>query len=162
MQSDGGVRKMKKAKQVLGKKKYLILGVLFLLGLLLLFWDGGGETSEKAEEASLAVSAEDYRARLTEEIGVLCRGVRGVGQATVLVSLSGGYEYVYARDGDGDCVGFGSGSRKEAVVENILPPQIAGIGIVCDGGGNAAVREALTELLSAALGIGANKIYITS
>ena len=161
MQSVGEVKIVKKEKKPLGKKKYLMLGVLFLLGLLLLFWSGGDADTSAVTEVP-QVSAEEYRAKLTEEIGLLCRGVRGVGRVTVLVSLSGGYEYVYARDGDGDCVGFGSGSKKEAVVENILPPKIAGIGIVCDGGGNAEVREALVELLSAALGIGANKIYITS
>ena len=161
MQGISEVKMVKKEKKPLGKKKYLVLGAMFFLGLLLLFWNGGDSDASAVTEMP-QMSAEEYRAKLTEEIGLLCRGVRGVGRVTVLVSLSGGYEYVYARDGDGDCVGFGSGSKKEAVVENILPPKIAGIGIVCDGGANAEVREALVELLSAALGVGANKIYITS
>ena len=151
---------MKNEKKALGKKRLLILGLLFALGLILVFWGSGENDAE--EEPVGAMSVEQYRAMLSEEIAALCRGVRGVGQVTVLVNFAGGYEYVYARDADGDCVGFGSGSKKEAVVENILPPPIAGIGIVCDGGGNASVRQRLTELLSAALGIGANKIYITS
>lgn len=161
MQSKGGVMDVKKEKKLLGKKKFLILGALFLLGLVLLFWGGFDEEAPAAIEVP-QMSAEDYRAKLTQEIELLCRGVRGVGRVTALVSLSGGYEYVYARDGEGDCVSVGSGSKKEAVVENILPPKIAGVGIVCDGGENAAVREALVSLLTAALGIGANKIYITS
>ena len=161
MQSDCGGMELKKEKLPLGKKRFLILGALFLLGLCLLIGGGFGE-EDAVDEVVREADAEVYRAKLTEEVAHICRGVKGVGEVTVLVSLSGGYEYVYARDGDGDCVGVGSGSKKEAVVEQILPPRISGIGIVCDGGGNAAVREALTELLSAALGIGANKIYITS
>ncbi len=153
---------MKNEKKPLGRKKYLILGVLFLFGLVLLFYGSFGGTVGEENEGENTPEAEAYRAKLTEEIGLLCRQVKGVGKATVLVSLSGGYEYVYARDEDGDCVSVGSGSKKEAVVENILPPRISGIGIVCDGGDSAAVREELTALLSAALGIGANKIYITS
>jgi stage III sporulation protein AG len=107
-------------------------------------------------------TAEGYRRELTQEIEDLCEKVQGVGRVTVLVSLEGGYEYVYAKDADGDCVSIGSGSGKQAVVQNILPPKLLGVGIVCDGGENAACRAALTELLSAALGIGSNKIYITS
>ncbi len=153
---------MKNEKKLLGRKKYLLLGALFLFGLALLFYSGVGSSGEEVGEAERTPEAEAYRKELTEEIVQLCRQVKGVGKTTVLVSLSGGYEYVYARDDDGDCLSVGSGSGKQAVVENILPPRISGIGIVCDGGGNAAVREELTALLSAALGIGANKIYITS
>lgn len=153
---------MKNEKKPIGRKKYWILGVLFLFGLALLFC-GNFATSGTAEhEPQELPQTEAYRERLAAEIGALCRQVKGVGKVTVLVSLSGGYEYIYARDEDGDCISVGSGSQKEAVVENVLPPRIAGVGIVCDGGNNAAVREQLTALLSAALGIGANKIYITS
>lgn len=153
---------MKNQKLPLGKKKYLLLGALLLLGLALLFYGGSGRDKNEAVEPSESLDAEVYRRELTEEIAALCGQVKGVGRATVLVSLSGGYEYVYARDADGDCLSVGSGSGKQAVVESILPPVISGIGIVCEGGGDAAVRAELTALLTAALGVGANKIYITS
>ena len=39
-------------------------------------------------------------------------------------------------------------------------PSVSGIGIVCEGGGDASVRSQLLSLLSAAYGIGSNKIYI--
>ena len=148
-------------KKLLGKNKYLLLGIGFLIGLGLLFYGNFG-AKDKANDAESLPEAQAYRETLKEEIGQLCRQVEGVGKVTVLVSLEGGYEYVYARDEDGDCVSIGSGSGKTAAIENVLPPRIAGVGIVCDGGENAAVREALTALLSAALNIGANKIYITS
>ena len=151
----------KQQKKPIGKKKYLLLGLGFLFGLLLLLYGSfGGEREVKAADA--VPSAEQYKRELTEEIEALCSRVDGVGRVTVLVSLEGGYEYVYAKDADGDCISIGSGGNKQAVVENILPPNLMGVGIVCDGGKDAATRAALTELLSAALGIGANKIYITS
>ena len=153
---------MKKMQIPEGKKKYLVLGLLFLLGLGLLLGGNLGSSGEEAVETSPRESAREYQERLTREVESLCRDVAGVGKVTVLIRLSGGYEYVYARDGDGDYFGVGSGSKKEAVIEQVLPPTVAGIGIVCEGGDSAAVRQTLTELLSAALGIGANKIYITS
>ena len=151
----------KEPKKPFGKKKYLLLGLGFLLGLILLLYGSfGGE--RQSETVDALPTAEGYRRELTKEIEALCEKVQGVGRVTVLVSLEGGYEYVYAKDADGDCVSIGSGSGKQAVVQNILPPKLLGVGIVCDGGEDAACRAALTELLSAALGIGSNKIYITS
>ena len=108
---------MKNEKKPLDRKKLVVLGVLFLLGLLLLFWGSFDGKTESADEVPSEMSAEDYRVALAKEIEVLCQGVKGVGKVTVLVSLAGGYEYVYARDEDGDCVEVGSGSKKEAVVE---------------------------------------------
>lgn len=151
----------KEQKKPLGKKKYLLLGLGFVFGLLLLLYGSFGTKSE-SDTADALPTAQEYRRELTAEIEALCSRVSGVGKVTVLVSLEGGYEYVYAKDADGDCVSIGSGSNKQAVVQNILPPKLLGVGIVCDGGEDAATRAALTELLSAALGIGANKIYITS
>lgn len=146
----------------LGKKKYWLLGLGFLAGLfLLLYGSFAGNTTTKSTGKE-EPEAEAYRTRLAEEIRALCTRVDGVGNVTVLVSLEGGYEYVYVCDKDGKCVTVGSGSGREAVVEQTLPPRIGGIGIVCDGGDNAALRQQLTLLLSAALGIGANKIFITS
>lgn len=138
-----------------------MLAALFLLGLFLLLCSGLPHADTKSEEEMLP-SAEAYRAALREEITRLCQEVTGVGKVTVLVNLSEGYSYVYARDTDGDCVSVGSGSGREAVLERVLPPSISGIGIVCDGGDNPDVKARLTALVSAALGIGTNKIYITS
>lgn len=152
----------KMGKRPLGKKKLWLLGALFLVGLGLLFYGGFGTQNAKESETAEGLDAEAYRRTLTEEITGLCRQVEGVGRATVMVSLCGGYEYVYARDADGDCLSVGSGSGKQAVVESVLPPVISGVGIVCEGGDSVAVKRELTALLSAALGIGANKIYITS
>lgn len=146
----------------LGKKKYWLLGLGFLAGLLLLLYGNFGGLGKEKNTVQETPEAEAYRTRLEEEIRALCARADGVGNVTVLVSLEGGYEYVYACDESGKCVTVGSGSSKEAVVEQVLPPRIGGIGIVCDGGEDAELCQRLTLLLSAALGIGANKIYIMS
>ncbi len=151
---------MKKGESALGgKRRYLLLAIGFALGLGLLLYGsmGGGEEKTK----TVLPEAESYRLALEEEIRTLCLGVPGVRDVTVLVSLEGGYEYLYATDKNGECVTVGSGSDRHAVVEQILPPEIGGIGIVCRGA-DGSLRAELTELLAAALGIGTNKIYITS
>ena len=56
----------------------------------------------------------------------------------------------------------GSGSSESPIYLSVKPPGIAGIGVVCDGGGDASVRRELISLLSAAYGVGTNKIYVTA
>jgi hypothetical protein len=41
-----------------------------------------------------------------------------------------------------------------------IPPAISGIDIVCEGGGDAAVRAEVIALLSAAYDVGSNRIYV--
>lgn len=126
------------------------------------------------ETASRSVSASEelhaYQKSLEEEIAALCASVSGAGRVTVAVTLSGGFTYEYATDyktqsGGGSSevyVTAGSGSGEAPIYLSVKPPGIAGIGVVCDGGGDALVRRELISLLSAAYGVGTNKIYVTA
>ena len=91
---------------------------------------------------------------------------------TVTVTLECGYETVYAEDGEkktassgtsvsGKYATVGSGSSEQPIKTVTRAPVIAGIGVVCRGGGNELTRAELTALLSAAFGVGTNKIYIS-
>lgn len=81
---------------------------------------------------SEAVSAELSRSGMTEQkLKGLCEMVDGVGEATVAMT--------FAADDES---------------------RICGIGIVCDGGDDPITREKLISLVSAACGVGANKIYV--
>lgn len=112
-----------------------------------------------------------YTAQLERKIERLCEGVSGVSDVRVIVSLDGDFTGVYAVDSetvsqtDGErqsteYVTVGSGSSEQTVLLTRTPPDIRGIGVVCRGGGDAAARQELTSLLSAAFSIGTNKIYI--
>jgi hypothetical protein len=145
------------------KKLPLLIGGL-LLGILLLLV-GGTKTSESpnSNEDPLVLRAEELAAfelRLEKEIEVLCESVAGVSDATVMLSLAKGYRVEYAADSAGDPLTVGSGSNEEAVFSALLPPTVTGIGVVCRGGSGAEVQRVLTELISTALGIPANRVYI--
>ena len=135
-------------KNMKGRWTLLILGVA---GLLLLVAGGFPEKS-----ATVNTGSEEYRATLTAEVCALCREVRGVGNVSVLLTLTEGESYTYAGQ-SGYISSGGSG-----LLLSSRPPQVAGVAIVCDGGGNAAVKEELKALLSSALGIGAHKITVTA
>ena len=146
------------------KTRKMAIAVIGLgLGVVLLLFGsfGGLGSGEEAEEVA-AFDAEVYREQVEERIARLCSAVRGAGKVHVFVTLSGGYEYIYSVDDKGECVTVGSGSSEHAVVEQIRAPEIAGVGIVCTGASQSAVREALLELVSSSLGIGTNRIVVTA
>jgi stage III sporulation protein AG len=133
-----------------GKWTLLLLGIA---GVALLLFGGtagaGGGTS--------ATDSEDYRLTLTAEVRALCREVSGVGEVSVLLTLEEGERYEYARSNSGYVTAGGSG-----LLLSTCPPRVAGVAVVCTGGGDPAVQEQLRELLSAALGIGAHKVKVSA
>ena len=158
-----------------------IPGVWFLilaaaLGIFLLVF-GSRNRSEKSDavETGFATDPTEEIAAYTEmleaKIAALCNGVNGVSGARVAVTLSSGYEYVYAKDssqsvngdatkGETHYLTIGNGSSEAVVYLSEKLPEIQGIGVVCRGGSIPEIRKELTDLLSAAFGVPSNRIYI--
>ena len=57
---------------------------------------------------------------------------------------------------------LGSGASASALYLTRTPPAIAGIGIVCDGGGSERVRCELVSLLGATFDVSTHRIYVTA
>jgi stage III sporulation protein AG len=143
------------------------------VGLLLLFSGRSGGTEEPDPVGTeLAGQAERYARSLEKQVEELCGQVGGVGDVTAVVTLEGSFEYVYARDtqlstdgeavkGSYEYVVVGSGAGEKAVCLTQRLPAVAGIGVVCSGGGSPAVQAKLIELLSAAFGVASHRISVT-
>ncbi len=136
-----------------GKWSLLLLGVL---GLALLLFGGTAGTGEK-NTAPEEDAGEAYRVAMEEELTALCRQVRGAGEVSVFLTLESGVRYVYAEGKNG--VSFSGG---QGLLLRTDPPKIGGVSVVCSGGDDPAVRETLTAMLSATLGIGSNRIFIAA
>lgn len=145
----------------------LLLGVI--IGVALLFL-GNRETASQNESSTTAyVLAQDeiiiYQSYLEEKVAGLCASVDGVGKVTVIVTLEGGFSSEYAveyKDGSEEYVTVGSGASQNGLFLTRRLPKISGIGVVCQGGLNPTVQRELTALLSAALGVSSNRIYVTA
>ena len=145
---------------------YLLLGC-GVLGILLILFGSGTKTAEKTStETPYSTSTDElviYQDYLEKRIKTLCESVSGVRNVTVVVTLSGSFESVYATewpDGQEEYVILGSGSSASPIYLSRSAPEIAGIGIVCSGGSNDNVRCELISLLSATFHISSNRIYI--
>ena len=145
-----------------GKKKKLIVAAVGLcLGVGMLLYGSLGTSTAPTEDTDEIGATESYRLQVEATLTALCGSVRGAGRVEVFVTLSGGYEYIYATDERGECVTVGSGSNERAVVKSVRAPEIRGVGIVCSGARDPAVAAALTDLVTATLGIGSNRVFIT-
>ena len=88
---------------------------------------------------------------------------------SVLVTRDSGSEYVYAANTEES---EGSGTREYLIVSGEnggepvrvteICPKVRGVAVVCTNGDRADVKEKITTLLSAALGIPTNRIRVSS
>lgn len=155
------------------KSGKLAVALLFVaLGAILLLFGSrvGKDTDNSTPESPVPSTrtAEEYRAELEARMEAICADVAGVGEVEVVVTLEGGFSYVYATDkktnAGGESLSYvtvGSGDRESLVYLSEKAPAIVGIGVVCTGGMDPTVRREVTALLSAAFGVGSNKIYVT-
>ncbi len=162
-------------------KLWMILGGI-VIGVLLLVFGGEMKTIFGADSAQnpdnraeggdgdlRLLSMEEYRIATEARIKAICERVAGAGEVHVILHLAGGYEYVYATDekispsGEvREYIMIGSGSNERVVYLTERVPEILGIGIVCDGGDREGVRNEMTALLSATLGVGSHRVYVTA
>ena len=148
-----------------GKNGKMRLALIILGGVVGIFLLLIGNT-EKKQEFTDTASDElvIYQSYLEGRIKDLCESVNGVQNVKVAVTLSGSFESVYATewpDGEEQYVVLGSGSSASALYLTRSAPDIAGIGIVCTGGGNETVRRELISLLCATFDVSSHRIYVT-
>lgn len=152
-----------------GRGRYTwILLLLGAIGVGLLLFGGAWEKKETKSTSVDAPSVEEemrlYQDYLEGRVKSLCESVDGVSDVTVIVTLSGGFESVYATEcrGEGEAyVIVGSGANAEALLLSRAAPTIEGIGVVCRGGGNDARRRELISLIGAGFNLASNRIYVT-
>ncbi len=149
-----------------GKLLLLILGGA--VGILLLLFGGQSTPAEDSTPQETYELEKDelviYQTYLEKEIRTLCESVAGVKNVTVAVTLTGTFESVYAtewQEGREEYVILGSGSSAEALYLTRYAPDIAGIGIVCTGGGSERVRNALIPLIATTFSVSSHRIYVT-
>ena len=121
-----------------------------------------------------------YEKELEQRIAALLDRVEGVGKADVMVVLRSSEERVFHVDktsrtsateekgGDGRTVReqeisestVMGGGNQGPMVEKELTPEVSGIVISADGGGNASVRAEISEAMEALFGLPAHKIKV--
>lgn len=137
--------------------------LLFFLGAcgLVLLLVGGLQTQKKSDSprASPTEACEKYRARLETTLEEACMEIRGVGRASVTLTLASSEIAVYEKNesGAGESVAIAGG---DALLLAYRVPEITGVAVVCTGGADLAVQRELYKFLSALLGLDSTQIHI--
>ena len=141
----------------------LAVAVGVLAMLLILLSEIFSQTEQNApagqEENTLA-----YQTQLEQRLEKLISQMNGAGKTTVMVTLETGEEAIYALDTQsGDLqsqnthVLLDDGS---ALTETVCQPQIRGVAVLCDGGGDDRVAARITELHTSLLDLPSNRICV--
>lgn len=118
---------------------------------MLLLVSGGKKTA--VGDSDYAAFAAKTEQSLEERIKNLLSGVAGVKNVRVLVTL----DSFESRDASG---GSGLLSLTGGMGSSVYLPSVRGVAVACDGGDQPMVRQRIVSLLSAALGVGENRISV--
>ena len=189
-EKDGKARKPGLIDRLAENERYrkIIIGA-GLVGIALIFLSGYLTSGGKSEPQSTASSgttytAEEYEARLESELEGLLMKIRGVGNATVMVTLEQTKQAVYAKEektsgqttedkSDGTTRNETDSSNETGYIlvrdadgsERALPvteiqPMIKGVVVVCDGGDNPAVQQSIIDAVTTALDITSVRVCV--
>lgn len=157
------------------KKRINLLLVSGLAGMLLLCmseWLPGGQSTQNAAQSSQqSQTAAEYEQQLETRLAALIRAMDGAGETVVMVTLDCGEETTYAADTrtektSEDTRSSAASQRThllagaQPVVQSVQTPQVRGVAVLCQGGGNAGTQRRITELVSALTGVGASHITV--
>ncbi len=147
-------------------KKLTALAAVLLAGLVLLAFSGG--SSEKtAKDAATDTARARLERSMETRLERLLQSVEGVGKVRVLVTVECMEQTVYARNETSAENGRQSSeivltdSRRTALRESVSAPRVRGVAVSCAGGGSAKVRQEVASLVCAALGVSANRVYVS-
>lgn len=149
-------------------KKYKFVGLIALVGAGLMLWP----TGQQLEKEIVPVQERDLEGEMEEILSAMS----GVGQAKVLLTVDSDGERQLAQNtelsysGDtaapkdysrrSETVLVDGGTGDETVVVQKRYPTYRGALIVCQGGGQAEVRLAVTEAVAALTGLSADRITV--
>ena len=144
------------------KHKYkIIIVALIIVGIALIFFSTfvNRANSEPADN----FSCELYTNQLEEKIEKFLLNVEGIKNVNVIVTLESSTEKQYAQnESTFDYITITSSGKSEPIYISEIYPYVRGVAISCTNGNSDYVKEKITRLVSAYLGISSNRIEIVS
>lgn len=165
-------------------KKLTVLCAVGVLGVLLLviseFRPSDGKKAEKQESVTAAQNQETYAEDIEKRLTEIVSSIDGAGKTRVMVTLDSGAEQVYAKNekiksdtsggtaiekenfsNEKEYVLIETDGNEGGMIIKLIQPKIRGVAVVCEGGGSDAVRQEITQAITAVLDISASRVYIT-
>ena len=164
-------------------KKLAVLCAVGVLGVLLLiiseFRPSDGKKAEKKESVTAVQNQETYAEDIEKRLTEIVSSIDGAGKTCVMVTLDSA-EQVYAKNekiksdtsggtaiekenfsNEKEYVLIETDGNEGGMIIKLIQPKIRGVAVVCEGGGSDAVRQEITQAITAVLDISASRVYIT-
>ncbi len=152
-------------------KKLIIIMALGFAGMVLLLLSSliPDKTEVTVNERSDIGSVEQ---RIEKQLTELLKSVDGVGKVKVMVTLESLEERIVAQNSESESdqdatdekneyVLIESSGNTDGLTLKIITPVVRGVAISCEGAVSNAMRQEITKLVCAGLGISANKVWVT-
>ena len=150
-------------------RRFRLLLIAGISGVVLLLLSGVRPVERAAKTENTFSAQRQAEAALETRLEKLLSSVAGVGRAEVMVTLDRLEETVYAADsetrdsgGSEKTVTVRDGSGENGLSETRILPVVRGVAVICRGASGAGIRREVTQLVCAALGVGANRVYVTT
>ncbi|MBQ3498762.1 MAG: hypothetical protein IJA87_06515 [Clostridia bacterium] len=157
-------------------KRLLLIIVFGFLGLILIVFSIPNENEDDIEKTELnenyVFNEKEYTDDLENKLSEMISLINGAGRTRVIVTLECDYETIYAKDGslskddnstdeDSEYIIIDSEKNQGGLLLKTVTPKVRGVAVVCEGGDNQYVKNSVTEMLSAVLDVGANRISVS-
>lgn len=140
------------------------VGILAMLLILLSELFPQNTAAGSTKNTKPVQSSTEYQAQLENQLEHLISQMSGAGKTTVMVTLETGEEAIYALDTQsGEMQSQQTHVLLEdgsALTETVCLPQVCGVAVLCEGGGDIRVAARITELVSALLDLPSNRICV--
>ncbi|MEG2074659.1 MAG: hypothetical protein RRY54_07810 [Angelakisella sp.] len=158
-----------------------------LVGILLIAFAQFPSMSRKSSAVPPQSASEiGYEEKLETRLEDILGSIAGVGRVSVMVTLESGYGYEYAKENKIGSDKFSDvksedgaktqekstseesyvmleaqGGEKKPLITKELSPQIKGVVVVCEGGGNPIIINSVTETIKVAVNISSTQISVS-
>ena len=158
-------------------KAAVIIGAAGMLMIMLseLIPENNDESQDKDITIIKSDENDDFRKQTERELKKLLEQIDGVGKCVVMISLESSTEYIYAENisrssdvnadrrnekTDEEIVITECNGERKPLVRKSIDPQIGGVVIVCEGGGDISINERVQKTVSTALNISSTRVCV--
>ena len=158
-------------------KAAVIIGAAGMLMIMLSEFipENNDESQDKDITIIKSDENDDFRKQTERELKKLLEQIDGVGKCEVMISLESSTEYIYAENisrssdvnadrrnekTDEEIVITECNGERKPLVRKIIDPQIGGVVIVCEGGGDISINERVQKTVSTALNISSTRVCV--
>lgn len=152
-------------------KKLLMIIIAGFIGIFLIFLSGTGQDKKENTE-NTAEKIQMAEERMAKELEELIKTVEGAGKVKVMITVDSLEERIVAVNENNkaeddsyenmqEYVIIENSGKQDGLTLKIITPVIRGVGITCEGASSNVVKQEITMLVSATLGIPQNRIQVT-